>query len=331
MLNGDFSAITSPACNGGRQITLKGGFVNNTIDPSKFSPVVAGLPAARAGVHRPVRQAASSASRTTARSTRALAKVDYTISQTQTMFARYFYAYYDNPATYDGKNVLTLSRTSQTNQAHSLVVGHNFILSSNVLNSFHATYNRTLNDRPVPAYFTPTELGSKVVSPMPGFIGVSVTGNGFSVGAGATNPGFFNSKTYPARRRPRPRPGRPPDLGRDELGLLEHRDGEQPADQRRSSRSTDRPPASSLADFMMGAVSGGFLQGNAVYDYDHHTYIGAYAQDDWRVRPNLTLNVGVRWEPFLPVQNSYGWVSHFDRARSMPARTAPCTRRRRPG
>ena len=34
-------------------------------------------------------------------------------------------------------------------------------------------------------------------------------------------------------------------------------------------------------------MSGGFLQGNPVYDYDDHDYIGVYIQDDWRVRPNL--------------------------------------------
>src|SRR5712691_5433959 len=39
MLNGDFTAITSPACNGGRQLALTGGFVGNRIDPSRLSPV----------------------------------------------------------------------------------------------------------------------------------------------------------------------------------------------------------------------------------------------------------------------------------------------------
>jgi hypothetical protein len=64
-----------------------------------------------------------------------LGKVDYTISANQSLFARYFYAVYDNPATYDGSNVLTLSRTGQNNQAHSLVVGHNLVISSSTLNS----------------------------------------------------------------------------------------------------------------------------------------------------------------------------------------------------
>ena len=71
----------------------------------------------------------------------------------------------------------------------------------------------------------------------------------------------------------------------------------------------------SLADFMLGIVSGGFIQGNPVYDYDHSEYVGAYAQDNWRVRPNVTVNLGLRWEPFLPVQNTYSWVSHFEQSR----------------
>src|SRR5437867_8423321 len=39
MLNGDFTAIASAACNGGTARTLAGGFVDNRIDPSRFSPV----------------------------------------------------------------------------------------------------------------------------------------------------------------------------------------------------------------------------------------------------------------------------------------------------
>jgi hypothetical protein len=38
MLAGDFTQFASPACNGGRQITLKAPFVNNTVSPSQFSP-----------------------------------------------------------------------------------------------------------------------------------------------------------------------------------------------------------------------------------------------------------------------------------------------------
>ena len=38
MLAGDFTAFTSPACNGGRQITLRAPYVNNRVSPAQLSP-----------------------------------------------------------------------------------------------------------------------------------------------------------------------------------------------------------------------------------------------------------------------------------------------------
>src|SRR5580765_1169154 len=195
MLNGDFTAIASPACNGGRQLNLTGGFVNNTIDRSRLSPVTL-----KFLEHVPVSQDPCGKLQygipNNSTEHQGLAKVDYTLSGNQSMFARYFYAVYDNPATYDGSNVLTLSRTGQNNQVHSLVAAHNQVLSASTLNSLHVTFNRTLNDRPLPPYFSATDLGARVSSLVPGYVGVSVTGNGFSVGSGATNPGYFNSKGW---------------------------------------------------------------------------------------------------------------------------------------
>jgi hypothetical protein len=43
MTAGDWTAIASPVCNSGRQITLRAPFVNNRIDPALFSPVALNL------------------------------------------------------------------------------------------------------------------------------------------------------------------------------------------------------------------------------------------------------------------------------------------------
>ena len=79
-------------------------------------------------------------------------------------------------------------------------------------------------------------------------------------------------------------------------------------------------------------MSGGFLQGNPVYDYENHDYVGAYVQDDWRLRPNLTPERRPALGAVHPAaQHLFGWVSHFDQARFDQGLRAPSIRRRPPG
>src|SRR5262249_42053154 len=43
--------------------------------------------------------------------------------------------------------------------------------------------------------------------------------------------------------------------------------------------------------------------------------LGVYAADAWKVKPRLTLNYGVRWEPGFPVTTRDGQIASFDEAR----------------
>ena len=312
MLAGDFSAIASPACSG-RQITLApaAGFVNNTISPSAFNPVamnflehvpVSSDPCGRLQYGVPNDNTEH----------QSLGRGDYTLSNSQSLFARYMYAVYDNPGTYDGVNALTLSRTGQNNQVHSLVAGHNWMVSAAIVNSFHVTWNRTVNDRPMPFYFSPADLGANVYSPQPGYMGVSVT-NGFNIGTGGTNPGYFNSDSLQIANDVDVL------LGRHQLSFGGNwiRTRIETVNNRPTNGQftfNGQSTGLGLADFMLGRVSN-FVQGNPVFDFDENDYVGAYVQDEWKLRQNLTLNVGVRWEPYLPIKNSLDYVSNFDEAR----------------
>src|SRR5205809_2361989 len=135
------------------------------------------------------------------------------------------------------------------------------------------TYNRTLNDRPLPAFFSATDLGSSVSSLVPDYMGITVSGNGFSVGAGGTNPGYFNSKTYQiADDFDVVRGAHQFSVGGNWIhSSIETLNNRPTNGQFSFNGQTTRL---SLADFMLGALSGGFVQGNPVYDYDHHDYVG---------------------------------------------------------
>jgi hypothetical protein len=60
-----------------------------------------------------------------------------------------------------------------------------------------------------------------------------------------------------------------------------------------------------FADFLLGIPSS-YTQADSQSFYNRNHYIGAYGQDSWRLRPNLTLNYGIRWDVIPPWREKYG-------------------------
>ncbi len=66
-----------------------------------------------------------------------------------------------------------------------------------------------------------------------------------------------------------------------------------------------------LATFLLGGYS------NAAYEYGtavtiFHHYVGAYLQDDWKIKRRLTVNLGLRWDVETGTQESHDRLTSFD-------------------
>ncbi len=74
-----------------------------------------------------------------------------------------------------------------------------------------------------------------------------------------------------------------------------------------SFQFTGSETGSDFADFLLGIASY-YRQGDSRSFYLRNQYIGAYGQDSWKVRSNLTLNYGVRWDLLPPWSEKYNQI-----------------------
>lgn len=76
------------------------------------------------------------------------------------------------------------------------------------------------------------------------------------------------------------------------------------------SRATSPGTGNGYADFLLGRPN--IFSQSAPAEADlRQTYGGAYLQDDWRIRPNLTLSAGLRYEIAPPVTDKFDRLGAF--------------------
>lgn len=76
-----------------------------------------------------------------------------------------------------------------------------------------------------------------------------------------------------------------------------------------------------FASFLLGTGNFSFEHVEALSTYHH--YAGAYAQDDWKVTKNLTLNLGIRWEVETGTGEAHNRLSYFDPNAKNPIPNGP--------
>jgi len=312
MLNGDFTERTSPACNAGRQIALRAPFVNNRVDPSLVSPISKAiakfLPAPTNGCGEvkytaPIKQ----------NNPQIVTRLDFQLSPNQTLFGRYLLTAENTPSTFEENgNVLTVQGrwNRRTYREHSTVVGHTAVLSSSKVNSLRVTMTQGgnhLND-PAVQFFDPQSLGIPVYSYVPGSMGMNVT-DGFGFATGVAVKVVISKSSYQIDDQYTWISG----AHQFGLGVTSSYWSVLNSDYATSNGTFNflgRQTGMGLADFVVGALDR--LDHGAPSTLDmNQRYLGVFGQDSWRLTSRVTLNAGVRWEPYFGQNMPNGAVSNF--------------------
>jgi hypothetical protein len=74
-----------------------------------------------------------------------------------------------------------------------------------------------------------------------------------------------------------------------------------------------------LADFLLGLPQSSSIRYGASSQYFRSTTTSFFGQDDWRIRSNLSLNLGLRYEYFTPITEKYGHLANLDIAPNFTA------------
>ena len=141
MLTGDFRAIASPQCNGGRQMALRAPFVDNRVDPALFSPASLKLVDLLGAVpDNPCGQVFFDRVDNSDEDV-FTSKVDVTLSNSHAVFGRLQFNKFDSPTNYDGRTAMSFSTSASKNRVYSLALGDTKLFGNDIVNAFRVTIN----------------------------------------------------------------------------------------------------------------------------------------------------------------------------------------------
>jgi hypothetical protein len=315
MLAGDWTAFN--ACHGARWNTgLGADFADGQVNPAIYSPAAVRM-AAR--LPQPVGSRAHCGellwgNHVDRHDKQTVTRLDYQHSGNQAFYGRYMATLHDQPVTFDPDNLLTATQIGSgfRDRAHSVIVAHNWVVNPTTASASRFAYNAIRSRKKGARYFSPEDVGIAQWTSVPGHFPLNVQGN-FNFGFGPLAERSVDQNAY--------------QLGHDVTlvrgahqfavgGTWAYDDVVSLAHSRGVGGITisANNTGNAMGDFMLGRLTE-MRQSMPSTNSPSQQYVGLYAQDTWRVSDRVTLNYGVRWEPFFPMvwrENPYGGIRVYN-------------------
>jgi hypothetical protein len=322
MLSGDFTQFESAAC--GRSVPLRGPFSGNRVDPTLFSPPAVYIATktlsslAQDGITPNACGQITFNTPIYENDYQHVVKVDYQLSAKNSVFFRELWTRQYQPTLYNlDPNLLLAAQVGFNTPAYAYTVGHTYVFNTNVVNSFRVAFTRINETRPKDDFFNYCTAG--VINLWCGEnkaqFGMLTIVGGFSNGINYSDPppdgggAYYRSANY---------------ILNDDVSWVHGAHQMTFGGSAWQGRVTSRNDFASNAQFTFNGATTGqgladFLTGNASNFVDglpngewmQETFLNLYFADTWRVSSHLTLNAGLRWEPYLPLASPTSVIYDF--------------------
>ena len=239
-----------------------------------------------------------------------LGRVDYNINSKHQLFGRYMATTYKTPPSYAlSGNILDSVNGGLDDLAQTAAIGHTYLATPNLVNQFRFAGNRVAVLRFNDDYFSGCDIGVNIYCYVPHQTVVNVTG-GFNIGVGTAIQATFIPTFLTLN---------------DDISLTRGNHqfafGYSGFKYQHSQKANvfagisfafnGQTTGLGLADFMTGQIST-LTQATPNTVFTNKWGHSLYAQDTWKVTRRLTVNYGIRWEPFLPQALNNGAVYNFN-------------------
>ncbi len=234
-----------------------------------------------------------------------MVKLDYTRGKHQ-LAGRYFYTNFNQPPSPIQGNLLRVDGNGNSARVQNVSISETYSATPNLLFTGWFGWNQQNGASLSGAPFCMPDAGSNIAATKPCEIALTV-GGGFSI---YTNHPATSNRPSSTYRGVATYVKASHELHFGAEALSVRNPNASTYLQNGDLAFTGNLSGNNMADFMLGRLSQ-FTQGGGNYQVFAGVQWSVFVQDNWRVSPRLTMNMGLRWDPFFPYQENNGRVGCF--------------------